>query len=586
MGNLFEDNSLFTPSIEKQGKSSANLSDIKNNVSDSKKKFENQEQSFGHLSDTTNVTDLKSDSKDQEKSSSQISDTNDLFVNDVSDSKKKSEDQEQSNEPSSDTNDVSDSKKDFEEENLPDPLDPDGFSDPEKKCYSITEISNILLKTMKNIGNIWLEGEITECVNSKGSIYLTLKDPNNPETKTNQIRATLWSYIIRRLDVFPKVGDKVQIYGDISLYASQYSINIRLIEYFGEGRLLQRYMRLKRQLGESGYFDMYHKKRLPFLPKTIGIITSKDGAAIHDMLNSILSRFENVHIYVCDTKVQGQGAAEDIANAIQCMNEANLGIEVLIIGRGGGSMEDLWAFNEKVVADAIYNSQIPIISAVGHERDHPLSDFVSDAFAITPTQAGEKVIPKMQDLIQKLEDSRRKLKYCINYQYQNRVDLILYLSSHRAFQNTKNKVILHQQSLQENQNKLQYLKQDIIQRRQNILHEQEIQLQKFQPLTKINTLKEQLNLLEHKLIQCIQNKQKDLSNQLHGFEYKLDALNPLSVLQRGYSIAYSKNGEQILSHKSQVQVGDIIWTRMEKTWICSQVINTGDLDKKKWYIQE
>lgn len=449
----------------------------------------------------------------------------------------------------------------------------------ERQCYTVTQINSMIEESLQSIGYIWVEGEITELTSStKGHIYITLKDSQDLNSKTNQIRVTVWNFIAHKLSLSLKIGDKIQIYGCITIYASQYNMTAKIIDMCGEGKLWQEYLLMKHELQKLGYFDKSHKKKIPFLPRIIGIVTSKNGAAIKDILNNLLNRFPNVHVMIFDVPVQGKGAAEEIAKMIDWINQIDLGIQVLIIGRGGGSIEDLWAFNEKVVADAIFNSNIPILSAVGHERDHLISDEVADDFAITPTHAAEKIIPKLQDLEQCLNQQQDKLQKAIcNFLCTKKTQLDG-LEHHRALSKPQNDVIYYKQKLNEIEQKLPYLLRDTIQTRIQFLSDQERKLQRFQPTEKVKSLQEQLFYLEKQLIQCTLKKQEDAKNQLQNYQYRLEALNPYAVLGRGYNITYSQDGK-LITHKEQVHKGDFIWTRMENTWIKSQVLDTGDNPK-------
>lgn len=452
-------------------------------------------------------------------------------------------------------------------------------SKEERQCYTVTEINSMIEESLQAIGSIWVEGEITELTSStKGHIYITLKDSQNTASKTNQIRVTVWNFIAQKLSLSLKIGDKIQIYGCITIYASQYNMTAKIIDMCGEGKLWQEYLMMKHELQKLGYFDKAHKKKMPFLPKTIGIVTSKNGAAIKDILNNLLNRFPNVHVMIFDVPVQGKGAAEEIAKMIDWINQIDLGIQVLIIGRGGGSIEDLWAFNEKVVADAIYNSNIPILSAVGHERDHLISDEVADDFAITPTHAAEKIIPKLQDLEQCLNQQQDKLQKAIFNFICTKKTQLDGLEHHRALSKPQNDVIYYKQKLNEIEQKLPYLLRDTIKTKIQFLSDQERKLQRFQPTEKVKSLQEQLFYLEKQLIQFTIKRQEDAKNQLQNYQYRLDALNPYAVLGRGYNITYSQDGK-LITNKEQVHKGDFIWTRMENTWIKSQVLDTGDNPK-------
>lgn len=244
-----------------------------------------------------------------------------------------------------------------------------------------------------DFSEVVVEGEIsTFKAHSSGHRYFTLKDEGAA------LSCTMWKS--RRLAFTPQDGMKVIARGSISVYAPRgsYQLDVRDLQPLGEGELQMAFERLKRRLAEEGLFDAMHKRSLPEHPARIGVVTSKTGAALQDIIATVRRRNPTVEIIHRPTLVQGAGAAEDIASAIAEFNACG-GVDVLIVGRGGGSIEDLWAFNEEVVARAIYTSSIPIVSAVGHEIDFTIADFVADARAATPTAAAEMLVPSRADLI-------------------------------------------------------------------------------------------------------------------------------------------------------------------------------------------
>jgi exodeoxyribonuclease VII large subunit len=284
----------------------------------------------------------------------------------------------------------------------------------EKNILSVTEITRRIKGVLEmGFSEVWVQGEISNCKNhSSGHLYFTLKDGGA------SLSAVMWRSRVAQLLFRPNDGMKVIVWGNITVYEPRgnYQIDCLQIQPVGIGELQLAFDRLKQKLSAEGLFDEAHKKPLPEYPQKIGIVTSPTGAAIQDMLNILARRFPALEVIVAPVKVQGIGAAEEIAEAIQDLNSLS-DIDVIIVGRGGGSLEDLWAFNEEVVARAIYSSRIPIVSAVGHEIDFSISDFVADLRAPTPSAAAELVVRDRNDVI----DILRNFSYTIQNSVVNKL---------------------------------------------------------------------------------------------------------------------------------------------------------------------
>ncbi|MDI6605522.1 MAG: exodeoxyribonuclease VII large subunit, partial [Candidatus Omnitrophota bacterium] len=280
------------------------------------------------------------------------------------------------------------------------------MKDSPRHIYTVSEITqDIKLILESTFEHIWVEGEVSNFVaQSSGHHYFSLKD------QSAVLPAVMFSWANKEVKFKFENGLKVICFGKISIYSphGKYQIIIEKVEPKGIGSLQLALEQLKQRLEKEGLFAPGHKRKIPYLPQRLGVVTSSSGAAIKDILKVLDRRFGDVHIIVRAAQVQGESAKEDIASAIKDLNDfnAHLGreerIEVMIVGRGGGSIEDLWAFNEEIVARAIYNSTIPVVSAVGHERDWTIADLVADLRAATPSVAAEIVIPKKEDLKEKL----------------------------------------------------------------------------------------------------------------------------------------------------------------------------------------
>ncbi len=357
------------------------------------------------------------------------------------------------------------------------------------------------------LNNVYVKGEISNFkLHYTGHMYFTLKDENS------LIKCIMFKSYTSYLQFMPKDGMKVIILGSVSVFERDgvYQIYCKAMKEDGIGSLYEEYQKLKAKLEKEGLFDDLHKKKIPLFPKTIGVITSSTGAVIRDIINVSTRRNPNVHIRLLPVPVQGPGAAEQIAIAIKKMNEESLA-DVIIIGRGGGSLEDLWPFNEEIVARAIYDSKLPIISAVGHETDFTIADFVADLRAPTPSAAAELAVPNIDDV-----------KYTI-MTYQNRYKIGL-----------KRKVELM---------KLRYEK--CMTRR--VFKE---------PLQKINEKAITLDMLVKSIQSNTNNKIIKAKSEFAKLISKLDALSPLKTLARGYIIAEKNN--KLITKTSDVEINDIL----------------------------
>ncbi len=370
----------------------------------------------------------------------------------------------------------------------------------EDMAISVTELNSYIKNKIADdeyLNNVLVKGEISNFKNHyTGHMYFTLKDENS------LIKCIMFKSYAQKLDFMPKDGMKVFALGGVSVFERDgvYQIYVKAMQEDGVGVLYKKYEELKHRLEEEGYFDVAHKQKIPKMPKTIGVLTSQTGSVIRDIINVSTRRNPNVHIRLLPVPVQGEGAAEKIADGIRIMNENKLA-DVLILARGGGSLEDLWPFNEEIVAHAVYNSKIPVISAVGHETDFSISDFVADLRAPTPSAAAELAVPDIYEVKQKINT------------YQNRLRLSLV-------------------------KKVEIMK---------LRYEKCMSSRVFkEPLRNINDNYLKIDTYIKRLESCIQAKQKEEKTKYIELVSKLDALSPLKTLTRGYSLV-EKNGEIIKS---------------------------------------
>lgn len=395
----------------------------------------------------------------------------------------------------------------------------------DKNCLTISELNLYIKRIFEEnplLSTVTLKGEISNFKNhSTGHMYMSLKD------ETSVIRAVMFRYAASKLNFVPENGMKVIVRGRVSVYErdGQYQVYIDSMEQDGQGARYLAFEKLKAKLFDEGLFDSKYKKPLPKYPKKIGVVTAPTGAAIRDILNILSRRFKFSDVVLYPVLVQGENAAKSIVTAIEYFNEKN-DTDVLIVGRGGGSIEDLWAFNEEIVARAIFASHIPIVSAVGHEIDFTISDFVADLRAPTPSAAAELVVPDQKELKDKFGNVYIRLNNCIKRYMENQRLNLKYFSDRPYFKNPTLKI--NEQRLY-----LDSLVKDIENLSNNILNE----------------------------------KKKSFGVAVS----KLEGLSPLGTLSRGFSLAFSENGELIKS-VNDVKSGDKIDIRL-KDGIINTTVN-------------
>jgi exodeoxyribonuclease VII large subunit len=394
-----------------------------------------------------------------------------------------------------------------------------------EKFFTVSEITRQIRTSLEyNFSNISILGEISNVRKpGSGHIYLTLKDKNS------QLQAVVFRNVADKIKFELKDGMEVITFGSVTVYEprGQYQLIINKVEPKGMGALQLAFQQLKEKLGKEGLFDQTHKKPIPFIPQKIGIVTSPTGAAIKDILNIIDRRFANVEILIYPVKVQGEGAAQEIAEAITKLNTLT-DIDVIIAGRGGGSLEDLWAFNEEIVARSIYNSRIPIISAVGHEIDITIADLVADKRALTPSEAGELVVPRKDLLLDMLEKLETRLLQSLSGKLRLSKDKLVRIANSYAMRQPFDRLRRWQQRLDEFAQRLNL----------NITHA-------------LNTEREKLS----------------------GIAGKLESLSPLNVLKRGYTITTRLENNKSLREAKCLNKEDKIKTSFSKGSVISTILS-------------
>ena len=393
----------------------------------------------------------------------------------------------------------------------------------EYQAITVTDLNKYIKEKIagdENLANVLVKGEISNFkLHYTGHMYFTLKDENS------LIKCIMFKTYTPHLKFTPKDGMKVMAFGTVSVFERDgvYQLYCKAMQEDGMGSLYTAYEELKAKLEKEGYFDSSHKKKIPFMPKSIGVLTSNTGAVIRDIINVSTRRNPNVYLKLLPVPVQGEGAAEKIAAGIEFMNEKKLA-DVIILARGGGSLEDLWPFNEEIVAKAIYNSKLPVISAVGHETDFTIADFVADLRAPTPSAAAELAVPNIADVELKLNT------------YQNRF----------------------RQALRK--------KTELMRLR----YEKCMNSRVFKdPLQKVNENYMLIDRFLKNMQNSIVTKYKDKKLEAIKLYSKLDALSPLKTLARGYSIT-EKEGK-IVHKVSELKQGDRLTLRFEDGKVDAEV---------------
>lgn len=438
---------------------------------------------------------------------------------------------------------------------------------PEVKAYTISELNREIKGLLDiELGSIWVEGEISNLRTPfSGHSYFTLKDENS------QLRAVLFKGRKSLVRFEMADGQQVLAKGRITVYEprGEYQVIVEYMEPKGLGALQKAFEQLKERLFKEGLFDEKHKKPIPFLPTKIGLVTSSTGAAIRDILQILDRRFPNIGVIIAPVKVQGEGAAREIAAAVQDLN-AHGEVDVLVVGRGGGSLEDLWAFNEEVVARAVFESRIPVISAVGHEIDFTISDFAADLRAPTPSAAAELVVPEKTELMGNLSSLRNSLIQAMKHKVEIQEAKLDKLRHRRILREPGEIYNAIRQRVDNLTFELERAMQDIVKNRNFSLLNLSRSLELLSPLKKLKDFGERVDnlskLLEEKIGYIIQSGRGELEKESR----RLDALSPLATLSRGFSVCKTRDG-QVLKNSGQVSAGDRINLRLSKGELLCQV---------------
>ncbi len=392
------------------------------------------------------------------------------------------------------------------------------------QVLTVAELTAIIRGTLNDVfAGVWVSGELSDVSRPQsGHIYFTLKD------NESQIRGVIWRNVASRLRFEVEDGQEVLCCGDVDVYPPRgtYQLIVRQVEPRGIGALQLAFRQLQQKLAAEGLFDPLRKQQLPPFPRRIAFVTSPTGAAVRDFLEVARRRWQGVEVLIIPARVQGAGAAAEIVRGIQLANQLHPRPDVLVVGRGGGSMEDLWCFNEEQVVRAIFASEIPVVSAVGHEIDVTLADFAADVRVATPTEAAERLVPSSEELLTRLADLRQRL--------------VVSLRSRAAHGRAR--------------------------------WESSAQRRVFRrPLDRVHEWMERVDELEGRAVRSIRQLQRSATDRLNSLIDRLESLSPLGVLARGYSVTTRTDNGAVVRDATTLSIGDQITTRLASGAVVSKI---------------
>ncbi|MCA1295879.1 exodeoxyribonuclease VII large subunit [Paenibacillus sp. alder61] len=441
----------------------------------------------------------------------------------------------------------------------------------EQRVLSIKELNRYIRMKLESdalLSEVWIRGEISNFTHhSSGHMYFTLKDADS------RIKSIMFASHNQRLAFIPKEGTRVIARGNVSVYErdGQYQFYATHMQPDGIGSLYLAYEQLKGKLQAEGLFASERKRSLPRFPKVIGVVTSPTGAAIRDILITLQRRYPQAAVVLHPVLVQGKGAAPSIVKAIRTLNAMGEA-DVLIVGRGGGSLEELWAFNEEPVARAIYESEIPVISAVGHETDFTIADFVADLRAATPTAAAELAVPHAAELRAQLRQREQALQQSLQHRLAQARERLRRLQASPALRQPQRSLLQHAERLDMLKARLRQgmaSRAELTAARHDRLHQR---LLRYHPQESLLFAKRRRSEGERQLRQAMTAILKDKARQLSYGIRQLDALSPLKVMGRGYSLVYNEPGTKLIKSLNDVEPGDMVRVK----------VTDGELDCQVW----
>ncbi|MEX1012904.1 MAG: exodeoxyribonuclease VII large subunit [Waddliaceae bacterium] len=414
----------------------------------------------------------------------------------------------------------------------------------QETILTVSELTEAIKQNLETaFPAISLQGEISNCKrHSSGHIYFSMKDASA------QISAVMFRGYAKSLERVPKDGDQVVIKGHMNVYppSGRYQIVAYEMQMAGVGQLLLKLEELKKKIHQKGWFSSEHKKPLPKFPKTIGVITSPTGAAVQDILHILSRRFRGLHVVIYPVRVQGEGAAAEIQKAIEEMN-AHKVADVLIIGRGGGSIEDLWAFNEERVAEAVFLSEIPIICAVGHETDHSIAEYVADVRAPTPSAAAEIVIGELSSHLDFLKQTDKRLFTALNHTIQKARHQLAGAYRHPLIASPYSLLGPWMQKLDDLKCRIDTSTLSYLENKKLRLQSQKQLMKSLNPVANILTMKHELQSFNRQLSQVFGHYLQIRKQNLTHLHSQLITIDPKNLLKKGYSLSFSKKDNSVIT---------------------------------------
>jgi exodeoxyribonuclease VII large subunit len=424
---------------------------------------------------------------------------------------------------------------------------------PERRVFTVTEL-NVRIRDLLELEftHVWVEGELSNCrVWNTGHLYFTLKDT------ASQLRGLMFRSALRYLKFKPADGLKVVARGKISLYEpkGEYQLVCEHLEPKGLGGLQLAFDQLKKRLQDEGLFDAARKRPLPALPRKIGVVTSLEGAAIRDIVKILGRRYRNAHLVIAPARVQGEGAAMDVARGLRFLGRVP-GVDVVIVARGGGSIEDLWAFNEEIVARAIARSAVPVISAVGHESDVTIADFVADRRAPTPSAAAEIVVAAKDDFLGRIDRLHGRLRSAAVGRIQRLSRRVHALSSRPALTGVPGRVAMRGRHVSDLSHVLARTVAGLVAVRERQVQQLRRRLERSELGRRLADIRTRLVGADGRLDGAVRRAYHRADAQLREGAGRLETLSPLAVLGRGYAVCWNADRSAVVRDASTTEVGD------------------------------
>jgi exodeoxyribonuclease VII large subunit len=439
---------------------------------------------------------------------------------------------------------------------------------PERRVYTVSDLTARIRDLLaRNFTDITVRGEISNCrAASSGHYYFTLKD------ERAQVKCVLFKQQQRGMKFRPEDGIQVIVRGSVSVYEArgEYQIYVESLEPAGRGALQLAFEQLKKRLEEEGLFEAGRKKPLPLLPSRIGLVTSPAGAAVRDVLRILRRRFPNVHLTLYPVRVQGDGAAMEIARALEYFGKGRLPVDVILLVRGGGSLEDLWSFNEEALARAIAGCAMPVISGVGHETDFTIADFVADVRASTPSAAAELVVQTRREFDKHVYDLRARMEGAIRYRLLELSRRVHALAARRGFRRPLDLLRQQRQRADELTGRLTQGLRGRLELARKRVHAARLKVASFDFHARIARLHLQLHRLERALVVREERLLRMKKERWERLSLQLQERSPLKVLERGYAIATDAAGN-VIRDSAQVQIGDAVKIQLHHGRLTTEV---------------